>query len=128
MIQIDNYTLNKEEEQVVKSALEVYARIFQGQFSALADMFRANNVGKIPDNALHSISQKLDECQVTLHGDVSRSWRIASNLISRSALKAHRLELLIEGDRDRAEELTNLAGFNSTDHDTLGGLFEKSAE
>lgn len=126
MIQINSHTLSKEEEAVLISALEIYSRIFQGQFSHLGEVFCINNTGRLPERQLTEIRRLLDDAQKVLHGDTSTSWRITSNFVSRSAIKAHRLELIAEGDLTRAEEILNLAGFNHPNHDQRIGPTSKS--
>lgn len=122
MIKINNYTLSKEEEEILESALALYARVFQGQFSSIGNKFGVNNLNKIKDEVLSEIKTHLDEAQKALHGDCSTSWRITNNIVSRSALKAYRLELICQGNIDQAEEVLNLVGFNPINHDRFGSL------
>jgi hypothetical protein len=121
MIKFNDYVLSKEEEQVLIAALEMYARAFQGQFSHLAQVFAVNNVNKLPPKQLSEVKEKLEAAQVALHGNTDGSWRISSNFVSRSALKAYMLELILLGDIERAKEVLNLAGFNPLSHDTTFG-------
>jgi hypothetical protein len=111
-VAINDKRLSEEEEQIVLAALELYARVFQGQFSQIGQMFRINNLIKVRSNVLSDIVAHFDAAQTILHGDTNTSWRIASNFVSRSALKAHILELQILGDEIRANEVMNLAGLN----------------
>lgn len=123
-VMFDNYELNREEKKVLWNALDAYARIFQGQFSQLGHILCVNLTGKLKTSVVRQIVQLMDQAQILIFGNTAVSWRIACNLVCRSALVAHRLGLILEGERQQADALLQLKGFNGPAHDRLGGCPE----
>jgi len=108
MIEINGYKLSNEECNVLQSALELYTRVFQGQFSHIGHVFKLNNY-HIPKKQIKAILEHLDNAQICLHGDIDTSWKISSAILSKSALIAYKLDLIAQGDMKRANEILNLA-------------------
>ncbi len=121
MIKINNYELTTREESVLKSALDIYVRILQGQFSALSRLFFCNNIVHIKKSVLKDIEKHFDDAQIILFGNASQYWKIGNNLISRSAVLAYRLELLIDGDVVQADSMLDLMGWNDDTNSGLSG-------
>lgn len=120
-VQINGYELSEKEVQVLKNALDYYSQGCQGQFSELGHKFWLMMHGRIPEGRLTKIKNLFDQAQTELCGSTSQSYRIGSNLVSRAAVLAHRLELLIGGENEKADQLLSLMGFNPLTHDVLGG-------
>lgn len=116
-IRFDNYELSPKEARVVEDALDLHCRFHQGQFAHLAHLFWTNMAERIDKRNAREVKKLLEEAQVVLHGNTNQYWKITSNFISRDALVACRLGLILEDRHVEASEVTKYMGFNNINID-----------
>lgn len=116
----DIYDLSAKEIRVVEDALDLHARFAQGQFSHLAHVFWTNMLGRIDKRKINKVKSILEDAQIELHGDLDKYYKITSNYISRDAVDACRLGLILDGEKEEADKMQNYMGFNSIKDERSG--------
>lgn len=121
----DTYNLTTREIRIVEDALDLHARFRQGQFAHLAHVFWTNMLGRIDKRKLNKVKSILEDAQVELHGDLDKYYKITSNFVSRDAVDAYRLGLILEGEKDEADKMKNYMGFNNINDERSGECYGK---
>ena len=118
-VKIGDHVCAAGDVAVLQDALDLYQRMQMGQFSDIAHHLKLCNPDYDPE-----VLEALSACQsMMFNGHTTKSFGLHNSNVSRRAVEAHRMELLLQGKQEEAESESILLEEMSSD-DSFGGFDE----